>query len=392
MLVPIIFSNDCNLDCAYCCITNKGTSPVLSIEKACLFIDDLIGKYGESNLTIEFFGGEPTIHWDKITFIIDKYPNASYKIITNGLFTVSEGDDYYWKKIDDILISIDGHSVEDNAGRKLSNSNIEKIKSNIKHLLDLGIPCGVGIVIGNRKSLLRFSENIEYFSNLGVKYFAIEFVTFFNDSTVKYRTYEEMFYFFEELFEIVKDSIVNGNPKVIHLPRELITGKFFFEKFKGNSCNCSVRAISPRGNIYLCRDHAANEESFIIKSNRVKLIGFDNVDQNNVLNEYMDDGNNFSHLAKYNTLTPCPAKSMQYEKFSNIDYIWWLKDGPDSFQENIIQPIWILIEAYNQIVRDFYVKNKMPQEIFEKKIKLLNTGCFLIGEKLNDCRAKGSSI
>ena len=53
MLLPIVFSNHCNLDCAYCCITNKNTSPVLSLEKAIAHIEKNKSLYGEENLEIE---------------------------------------------------------------------------------------------------------------------------------------------------------------------------------------------------------------------------------------------------------------------------------------------------------------------------------------------------
>lgn len=386
MLLPIVFSNHCNLDCAYCCITNKNTSPILSLEKAFEFVDKMAATYGEENLEIEFFGGEPTLHWEEIGCIIESYPKAGFKIITNGLMPIRSYDEHLWKKIDDIIVSLDGSSAEYNLGRRLSAEQVQLIINNIKDLKKINPDVGVGIVIGNKKQLNGLSQNIYDFISMGVNYFALELVTVWEDDKPKYLERHELVIFVEAVLDLIRRT-VHRRPKVVHIPRELISGSFYFDKLKGTSCGEGVRAISPRGKIYLCRDHAADEEGLLKKIQQaeykpVKFLGV--TDEKDPLEKFQDDGNNFSQLERYNVLTSCPVKSIQYETYSNPEKLWWLVDGPGTFQETVLQPLWFLTEMNNKLVRDYFStgKTKQPDANLMNIIDHLKKGIELIEREL----------
>ena len=66
MLLTIVFSNHCDLDCNYCCIGDKNTSPVLDVDAAIEFVE----KYAEEENILEFYGGEPTLHKEELFYIM----------------------------------------------------------------------------------------------------------------------------------------------------------------------------------------------------------------------------------------------------------------------------------------------------------------------------------
>ena len=69
MILTVVFSNHCDLDCSYCCIGYKNNSPILSKESAI----DFIFKYKDAkDNVLEFYGGEPTLHWEEIKYIISQ--------------------------------------------------------------------------------------------------------------------------------------------------------------------------------------------------------------------------------------------------------------------------------------------------------------------------------
>ena len=69
MILTVVFSNHCDLDCSYCCIGYKNNSPILSKESAI----DFILKYKDAkDNVLEFYGGEPTLHWEEIKYIISQ--------------------------------------------------------------------------------------------------------------------------------------------------------------------------------------------------------------------------------------------------------------------------------------------------------------------------------
>ncbi len=384
MLLPIVFSNHCNLDCAYCCITNKNTSPVLSLEKAIDHIEKNKSLYGEENLEIEFFGGEPTLHWNEIKAIIDKYPNACYKIITNGLMPILFEDYKYWEKIEDIIVSIDGFSLLYNTGRRLTSSQLNDILANTKNLLQINPNVGIGIVIGNQKQLNGLRQNLADFIDIGINYFALELVTVWEDDKPKYLEKEELLIFVDAVVSLIKDTTI-GYLRVVHIPRELISGSFYFNKLKGKSCGEGVRALSPRGKVYLCRDHAADEEGLLKKIEEseyrpVRFIGEAKLDP---LVGFQDDGNNFSQLDHYNVLTSCPVKSIQYETYGNPDKLWWLIDGFDTFQESILQPLWFLTEMNNKFVKDFYINGYVDDKKYIDFRNQLSLGIQLIEKQID---------
>ena len=141
----------------------------------------------------------------------------------------------------------------------------DKIVSNLQWLIGLNISPGVAFVLGTRKQYKNILETISYLESLGVRYFSLETATVWEDDKCIGLDLVNFKYFIVGCAYILSKSF-NGDLKYVNFPRELISSDFFFNKQGGVSCTDSVRALSPRGKVYLCRDHAANEESSIKKT------------------------------------------------------------------------------------------------------------------------------
>lgn len=354
MLLTVVFSNHCQMDCAYCCIQHKNESPILSVQDIKSFIDKNLPS-GHKDDVVEFFGGEPTLHWSSIKEIMDIYPDMTFRIYTNGLWDQIDGE--YWDKFDEILFSLDG-TFEMNHARKNSLEEYNKIVDNLKWLINRGINPGIAIVIGNDRQFKNLLNTIRYFEDIGVKYFSLEVATVWEDDQCIGLDKNRLFHFVLACMYLLNKSLC-GDLRYLNFPRELISSEFYFKNRDGSSCADTVRAISPRGNIYLCRDHAANEESLIKKSTKVKTL-------DEVLNDYKGltiRNNSFDHLKRYDKINPCPVKAHQYEQANQLEKLWWTQGD---IQENILQMLWI----FNDLNSVFIQKVLLGNDIRGKDINI----------------------
>lgn len=82
----LILSRDCNGGCEYCYQDKSFRTKEVMTKQV---IDDTIrftlSKFQENKITYYFFGGEPTLNWDMITYALEKYPQLKFHMTTNGL-------------------------------------------------------------------------------------------------------------------------------------------------------------------------------------------------------------------------------------------------------------------------------------------------------------------
>lgn len=371
MLLTIVFSNHCQLDCAYCCIREKGSSPILSVDDAKSFIM----KYKEDGKnTIEFFGGEPTLHWESIKEIMDwanEIGDFHFRIYTNGLFDIKVEDEKYWCEFLEVLVSLDG-KYEDNFARRNTKEEYQKILSNIEYLLDIDAQACIAMAIGTSRQFRNLSENIDYFRKLGIRYFSLEVVTVWEDSEIRGLDSSNLESLLKSCTYLLDRTFYSHgiDPHYINLPRELISSDFYFNNKKDGGCNgasCAdgVRAISPRGNTFLCRDHAANEEGLLSKNPEWQPIAFYKKDEVINNNPLTIKNNSFDHLKKYDALTPCPVKSIQF--IGKESELYWLDKN---IQSDIIQPLWKFIDIANKIGLAWagYTSDVFSEDFYEELI------------------------
>lgn len=339
-------------------------SPFLDINK----IDDFIATYSTKKNVVEFYGGEPTLHKDlifeTIKLIKNKYSDKefSYRLYTNGAFkdySISEIE-FIASNIDEILLSLDGFDYEDNTKRFTSIDEYNAIINNLKILIANGANVGISSVLYNISNYSKIYDNYKKFFDIGVRYFSYEPLTIFQTDKAVVIPKKFMKAFIENIYKVVKDISDNDliGEAELFVAKELLSSSWYNNGEK-TQCSKWIRALSPRGNIYMCRDHAANEEEMFYSP---KVIQFFN--KNNLK---IDNGSFPFVEQNENNLTLCSVKNIQYRDLKIDDKLYWLDD---EWQDLIIRPLYQIIMAINvgdKTVRPYIEKYiSMFPAIFER--------------------------
>ena len=188
--IDFALTNLCNFNCPYCfeCESlNKEKRNETALNETAEEIFEYIQKLASSikNLTIVYYGGEPTLENDfilKFNKILSNFCKANninykYNIITNGFLLTEEFvSNLNAKECDFIQVTIDGNKEFHNSRRtNLARINtFDVIVSNVNNCLlnNLKIVIRLNVDKQNFDSIIDFLENIEkyidkkYFGNL----------------------------------------------------------------------------------------------------------------------------------------------------------------------------------------------------------------------------------
>jgi sulfatase maturation enzyme AslB (radical SAM superfamily) len=333
-------------------------SPFLDINK----IDNFIATYSTKKNIVEFYGGEPTLHKDlifeTIKLINDKHSDKefSYRLYTNGVFKDYSVDEikFIASNIDEILLSLDGFDYEDNTKRFTSIDEYNSVINNLKVLISNDANVGISSVLYNMSNYSKIYDNYKKFFDIGVRYFSYEPLTIFQTDKAVVIPKKFMKAFTKNIYKVVKDISDNDLIGEVELfvAKELLSSSWYNNGEK-TQCSKWIRALSPRGNIYMCRDHAANEEEMFFSP---KVIQFFN--KNNLK---IDNGSFPFVEQNENNLTLCSVKNIQYRDLKIDDKLYWLDD---EWQDLIIRPLYQIIMAID-------VGDKSIKPYIEKYISML---------------------
>ena len=82
----LILSRACNGECTYCYQDKSFRTEDTMTKK---ILDDTVrfavSKFKENEIIFYFFGGEPTLNWDLITYALEEYPQLKFHMATNGI-------------------------------------------------------------------------------------------------------------------------------------------------------------------------------------------------------------------------------------------------------------------------------------------------------------------
>lgn len=206
----ILLNNACNKKCKYCYEKNNGEyiltkSNIDSIMKR-------LSKLNQLEKDIEFFGGEPTLSLDIIKYTIEKYPEYSYRVITNGYFLELEEFEYEClSKLLSVTLSLEG---TEKAFNELRNGN------NLKYILDkiiklnnkwhnISVNLSINGLLNN--NIDEFIKNYELLtsSNIGVHFYSLKSENFFNEKDFLYF----LMYIKDKNKKLYNEIILNDNNK-----------------------------------------------------------------------------------------------------------------------------------------------------------------------------------
>ncbi len=134
MLYFIFLTRKCNLRCSYCGQASEPTDTMA--EEITYSISDLQNfLLQDTDPIIAFYGGEPLLNMKGLKNLIDNMPHAKFLIQTNGFF-LNQLSTKYLRKLDSILISIDG--TEKTTNRYRGKDVYHRILENAKDILNRG--------------------------------------------------------------------------------------------------------------------------------------------------------------------------------------------------------------------------------------------------------------
>ena len=360
-ILSIVFSNHCDLDCSYCCIQSKNESPVLAnLEE----IKSFISKYAKVGSIVEFYGGEPTLHKNELFEIIDFCSsldmNICTRLYTNGLLKDWTDEEVLSlaNALDEVLISLDGSTFEENKQRFESQAQFDAVLNNIRTMrksdeLDITLSS----VLYGRAKFENMFKNYKFFSALGVDTFSYEPVTIYRADKAVIIPRDFFGALFKGIMEISRDISISGEERSLFVAKELMAASWYHKSDK-DLCSKNVRAISPRGNIYMCRDHAANEEEMFYSPKVIRFFNRNNLKSDNESFPVVEENEK--------DLTHCPVKNIQYRQAGVENDLYWLSD---SWQDFVVKPMYSTIIAVNS------QDEKLPEIInyfYPRVDKLLN--------------------
>lgn len=136
-------SDKCNMDCAYCYAESNAASTVLSNKKIETAIEYLCKTSLSDEVTIRLLGGEPTVVWDALEYVVScarstaaKYDKAiKLTMESNGLWS-DEQYAFIVSHFDHVGISIDGPKDIHDYNRRLisGGGSFERVYRTLRRL------------------------------------------------------------------------------------------------------------------------------------------------------------------------------------------------------------------------------------------------------------------
>lgn len=247
--VTVVFSYTCNFACSYCFEESvmQQKNPEFTVEML-----DKIDEVIPHLQRLMFYGGEPFLesNFDKVSYIIKKYPDISYRAITNGYNLDRYLDLLQSVKVDWIQITLDGKRDTHDKRRFLKGNRAgtyEKIMQNIDLMIRHQIPVKIrmNISTSNLEECLALREELKsQYQNSDLLSFELQpLFQYDNNTRVEL---ESILYDVED----PKDNVI-GNHK------NMITGTLdskrpFPLKYHNCFAETSGRIMDNYGNLYSC--------------------------------------------------------------------------------------------------------------------------------------------
>lgn len=267
----VYLTNDCNLHCQYCSVlldckkNNIPMVPNYANSTLALFIDQTQQRIHEREVSIYFFGGEPTIEYSAIeTLVCDLLQSLGSKyslkfiLHTNGLLL----DQIPKSILNELTLIVFSINYEKIPKYNLADSYFSTIANNALSTKQCrNIPMIARLTITEKTSL--YTEIMLVSNFFDYVYWQIENCEQFNDFSTFYATYT---YEIERTFDYWFQYLRNGF--VIKLVPFIAILKFlFYPDRDDNRFSCGYRSgmvyIQTDGNCYACSDNVESGAHYI---------------------------------------------------------------------------------------------------------------------------------
>ena len=249
----LILTENCNLRCTYCFDDqfSDRTSCSYDFSMKTDLIDDLLNFIEETrdkNITVSFFGGEPTMNWVFIKEFINRTKGMKirYTMNSNLCLLNSQKIDFLVKNKVNMIVSIDGIKEAHDKNRVYSDGS-GSWDDTIKILPEVIAKYGqakmgiTALMVVNKSNYELLEKSYEFLVSLGI---GINILYDYGD------TYNDDFY------DSVRTQLTNLFIKKGYEPYLDIKSRVLSERFhcQENYCHTpsSVVTISPNGKMFFC--------------------------------------------------------------------------------------------------------------------------------------------
>lgn len=294
-------TDQCNCRCKYCDFVQYKNS-YMTKEVADKAIEFLKSKIGNKKINITFFGGEPLLNWEIITYLVNKYKDEFFwSITTNGTLLTEEKLEFLKNNNISVLLSIDGDKETQDYNRPLlsGESSFDKIEPFLTQM-PKSFP---GITFRSTlypPTLENFTKNYFFAVSKGfISYYATpdEYSTWTEEDVEKLRKgltsiAAHYIYCLENNINITQFTDLDRHlcEYLIHKEKEK---NFVFESGI-NRCGLGLTGIgiSTKGWIFGCQEHSSQDESDIFHIGNI-YDGIDDKKHYNLIKTYVEQ-----HLEK----------------------------------------------------------------------------------------------
>ena len=258
----IYMTNDCNLNCRYCSVlldcekNNLPIKPTYNYENLMNFIKDTQRKNDDKEVSIYFFGGEPSLEYDSIETLIciakkELYNfNLKFVLHTNGL-RLDILPDKILNELSLIMFSVNYENIPH---YKLYPSYFSTIVDNVLMTKrKKQIPIIARLTITEETSV--FTELLQVSNFFDYVYWQIENCDTFNNATIFKNTY---IYEIEKTFEYWIKYLGKGI-MIKYIPFMAVLKFMLYHDRDDNEFSCGYSRgmvyIQTDGNCYACSDN-----------------------------------------------------------------------------------------------------------------------------------------
>lgn len=280
-LLYIIPDGGCNLACKYCFIgeiKNK-ESLRMSTQTADYIVEKFtqhIKKRKIKKPSVIFYGGEPTLNFKIIKYIVSLFESKkvpiSFSIITNGTCLTDEMILFFKNHKIMIGVSIDGPKKVNDINRIYKNSlkgSFDAVIANIKKLKEKDIQLGLSTTLSNE--VLNQPDFLNWLISLGIKNINFNLLHYTSPNEEWKIYYPKVSKFLFKAHKIFQKHDIKED-RVLRKFRA-----FYINRFKFNDCSAvgaQQLAISPNGNISICHAYWNNS---IQKCGNINSCNFEDV-------------------------------------------------------------------------------------------------------------------
>lgn len=177
----VVVTDKCNMKCTYCFVDTNTGNPDLTEEDLKYGLDFLLEQnQGQSDVTIQWFGGEPTIRFDLMKLgafyaaeLAEKYGvgRVQNTVVTNGVRITDEMISHFQEYRYGVGVSFDGPPDTNSSQRILLSGKPADVQvhKNIRRLLDAGVYVGCNLT-PTAQNVARIPEIVDYVFSLGIRF------------------------------------------------------------------------------------------------------------------------------------------------------------------------------------------------------------------------------